>query len=671
MSKASGDVIKGNWTNESAFNLQLATQEAKAWIEAVVQEKFFYPDNFQASLKNGILLCKLINQIKPNSVKKISESKSDMVTRENVALFIYACKALGLKDSQIFDVTDLVESKRLRNVAICLYWLGRAARAIPTYKGPQLNLLAFKKLNCTGCKKAIEGNQPYLATLDKQYHVACAKCSACHCKLDPKQPYYQNGDKIFCPNCMVSAASVNTNLGLNKGPAGGKAPGGGHGHGHGSDDLCAGCFIDMDGKDHVPEGDKKYCLACICDLCHNPLLGNFSVKNGKKYCDGCICFDCGVPLTDGFYEDGNLRFCEGCNTKKNNEKPILMPPTESTEESSHGHTHGPGCGHSHGPPKDKGASKPGCKVCDKPIGPKAQKPAAGDRDKFCTPHENEYCCGYCDKEMSGPVVEAGGKRYHPPCHDLMKKANNNNKHGNCAGCIKPITDDKAVDAMNKKWHPQCFKCTDCKSGFPDGNYVEGSDGKPYCNNCGGGDGSESSDITWGPNDKCGGCPKPLGGVVTKVMGKYWHQGCFKCTKCGTSFKASYLPFQDMPYCEPCHAEVSGADRCSKCKGVLEGELIKTHNMTWHKRCFVCTTCSKGLIKDDALVKFSKPYCRVCHSKVSMACAKCRNTITGEHSEVGGKTYCEKCAPVTTSTVYGNDKKQGFMIDPRSGKKTFT
>ena len=40
--------------------------------------------------------------------------------------------------------------------------------------------------------------------------------------------------------------------------------------------------------------------------------------------------------------------------------------------------------------------------------------------------------------------------------------------------------------------------------------MEGDDGKPYCTNCGDGD---TTNLTWGPKDKCGGCDKPLAGMV--------------------------------------------------------------------------------------------------------------------------------------------------------------
>jgi hypothetical protein len=60
-----GDVAAA-WTDESAFNLELALKESRDWIEAATNEKFPSPDFIQ-STKNGILLCKLLNQISPGS----------------------------------------------------------------------------------------------------------------------------------------------------------------------------------------------------------------------------------------------------------------------------------------------------------------------------------------------------------------------------------------------------------------------------------------------------------------------------------------------------------------------------------------------------------------------------------------------------------------------------
>lgn len=50
-------------------------QEVRDWIEEITGEKFAKKDDFQASLKDGILLCKLVNKIQPNIVKQISTQK--------------------------------------------------------------------------------------------------------------------------------------------------------------------------------------------------------------------------------------------------------------------------------------------------------------------------------------------------------------------------------------------------------------------------------------------------------------------------------------------------------------------------------------------------------------------------------------------------------------------
>eukprot|EP01113_Clastostelium_recurvatum_P010599 TRINITY_DN1528_c0_g1_i1.p1 TRINITY_DN1528_c0_g1~~TRINITY_DN1528_c0_g1_i1.p1 ORF type:complete len:718 (-),score=112.69 TRINITY_DN1528_c0_g1_i1:220-2301(-) len=687
----SASEVKGKWTGASAFNLQLALAESRDWIERVIGEKF-PSDDFQVSLKNGTFLCKLANQIKPGLIPKINPGKGDFAERENLAFFISACKKLGLKDTQVFEANDLFEAKRIRNVAIALYWLGRAARMVPTYKGPHLNLLAFKHMNCSACKKQIKDNN-YLATLTQQWHPECARCHGCECPLNPKEEFYQQGDKMFCPNCMVGATSWPGG----KGPGGKGAGKGPHGAGHGHE-HCKGCHVDLDGKDYVPEGADKYCTSCICDLCHDPLLGPFQVTpDGKKICDKCNCFECGTPLRDGYYDDGPLKFCPPCYDRKNKEKPVVMKPMAHApsqvpmkrEDPGHGHAHGhphdhgPGHGHGHSHPHmhphTHSPKEKGCRECHKALDKKPKK-NKGDRDQFCEPHENDFCCGKCDKIIDGPAVEALGKNWHPACFNCQNCHKDISKLGcpvkldaagapwcqpcfdarapACGGCSKPIR-GKGVQALDKPWHPECLRCAKCKCDFPGGKYNEGEDGKPYCDKC---------INSWGPNDLCAGCNKGLHGQVTNVLGKFWHMGCFKCNRCKAEFARGYFPYQEMPYCKDCHHIVSGAEKCGVCSKALEGSCVTAQGQTWHKPCFKCASCACPLDKDTALTRFSKPYCKACHAKEKLQCSKCREVIKGAYAEDAGRTYCERCAPEKCSHYYG-DFKQGWTIDPRSGKKT--
>eukprot|EP01132_Coremiostelium_polycephalum_P005053 gene5053-6290_t len=694
------DIVKGKWSGASAFNLELALAESKAWIEEVVAQKFQFQDDFQASLKDGILLCKLINQIKPGIVPKVNNQNTDFAKRENLSFFIKAAKQLGLRDTQLFESTDLFEAKRIRNVAISLYWLGRAARGIPTYKGPQLNLLAFQKMNCSACKKSINDNN-YLATLNQQWHTACAVCSQCHCNLDPKKPFFMEGENIWCQDCMVGVADISGNNNKSKSPS----TGNNKGHKHNHDNECVSCHGSLE-KGYVPEQDKRYCTNCICDLCHNPLIGNFNIVNGQKICDECSCTSCGTPLKDGFFEEGISRYCEPCNKNRNKGSPSSSPADKG---HSHPHSHDHGNNNSGKPassttstssPKSPTDNSKKCKECATPI---TNKPVKGnDRDKYCPKHENN-CCKKCDKEIQGESYNFADNNYHPNCFNCsecnkpfgpgesIKKSpkgepvcqgcsNGGGSKKSCHECKKPIAGGR-VEALDHDFHPQCFKCRSCDKVLT-GDYQE-VDNDPYCEPCanqlhkhtgGGGSPSQSSPFItsgWGPNDKCASCVKSLSGQVAKIQDVYYHKGCFNCQDCKTPLITGYYPHDKKPYCKKCHDKIeeSNSNKCPKCgKGLVEGQLVKAGNKTWHKSCFSCTTCNKSIGNGDGFIKFSKPYCRDCFNSSNQVCCKCRNQIQGEAIESNDKIYCQKCAPPPTSKVIYGERTPGFTIDPRSGNR---
>jgi hypothetical protein len=51
----------------------------------------------------------------------------------------------------------------------------------------------------------------------------------------------------------------------------------------------------------------------------------------------------------------------------------------------------------------------------------------------------------------------------------------------CALCGKSIT-GKHVNALERKWHTQCFFCTFCKNSLAGQQFAE-EKGKPYCKDC--------------------------------------------------------------------------------------------------------------------------------------------------------------------------------------------
>ncbi|XP_060783385.1 LIM and calponin homology domains-containing protein 1 isoform X2 [Neoarius graeffei] len=153
-----------------------AVREARKWIEAVTGRSF--GEDFRGSLDNGILLCELLSSIKPGLVKKINRLPTPLAGQDNLALFLKGCEELGLKGSQLFDPGDLQDTrstrgsdcnKRLKNVLITIYWLGRAANSSATYNGPTLDLREFEGLLSQMRKEVEDWDSPKRSIRDSGY----------------------------------------------------------------------------------------------------------------------------------------------------------------------------------------------------------------------------------------------------------------------------------------------------------------------------------------------------------------------------------------------------------------------------------------------------------------------------------------------------------------------
>ncbi|XP_047698218.1 LIM domain only protein 7 isoform X4 [Prionailurus viverrinus] len=155
---------------EAGADCALAFAEAQRWVEAVT-EKNFETKDFRASLENGVLLCDLINKLKPGVIKKINRLSTPIAGLDNINVFLKACEQIGLKEAQLFHPGDLQDlsnrvtvrqeetDRRVKNVLITLYWLGRKAQSNPYYNGPYLNLKAFENLLGQALTKALEDSR--------------------------------------------------------------------------------------------------------------------------------------------------------------------------------------------------------------------------------------------------------------------------------------------------------------------------------------------------------------------------------------------------------------------------------------------------------------------------------------------------------------------------------
>uniref|UniRef100_A0A7M4ER86 LIM and calponin homology domains 1 n=1 Tax=Crocodylus porosus TaxID=8502 RepID=A0A7M4ER86_CROPO len=141
----------------------------------------FGDKDFRSGLENGILLCELLNAIKPGLVKKINRLPTPIAGLDNIILFLRGCKELGLKESQLFDPGDLQDasnrvtvknidySRKLKNVLVTIYWLGKAANSCTSYNGAALNLREFEGLLAQMRKETEDIESPKRSIRDSGY----------------------------------------------------------------------------------------------------------------------------------------------------------------------------------------------------------------------------------------------------------------------------------------------------------------------------------------------------------------------------------------------------------------------------------------------------------------------------------------------------------------------
>lgn len=113
-------------------------QEAQEWMETVLGHKFPTNMSYEDYLRDGQVLCQLMNKIRPGSIPKINSSGGDFKMMENIQKFQKALIEYGLSDVDVFQTVDLWEKKDIAAVTTTLFALGRQTYKDPNYNGPNL-----------------------------------------------------------------------------------------------------------------------------------------------------------------------------------------------------------------------------------------------------------------------------------------------------------------------------------------------------------------------------------------------------------------------------------------------------------------------------------------------------------------------------------------------------
>jgi hypothetical protein len=213
-------------------------------------------------------------------------------------------------------------------------------------------------------------------------------------------------------------------------------------------------------------------------------------------------------------------------------------------------------------------------------------------------HSKCLVCELCRVEIDGVVhITPEGAIY-------CEKDFLGNVASVCGGC-KQVINSEAVEAMEKQFHVECFKCTEpgCAYDLIANETFHVFEDMPYCPEH---FGIKNGDLCC----KCGAgiCPDDK----TEVMDKIYHVNCLCCHVCNNHLGGDdpIYPVDNNPVCETCFS--TQTEKCPTClQPFLTGEVIKVLGRKYHHNgtCFACAACLAPFGESDK--KFQRDGWPVC------------------------------------------------------------
>jgi len=113
-------------------------KEALAWMSAVLGETFPENISYEDILRDGQVLCRVMNKLSPGSIKKINTGGGQFKMMENITNFNDAIGKYGVPIVDKFQTADLWEKKDINQVTGTIFALGRTTYQHPEWPGPWL-----------------------------------------------------------------------------------------------------------------------------------------------------------------------------------------------------------------------------------------------------------------------------------------------------------------------------------------------------------------------------------------------------------------------------------------------------------------------------------------------------------------------------------------------------
>lgn len=343
---------------------------------------------------------------------------------------------------------------------------------------------------CTNCKSGVlpadllEYNSYF-------YHNHCFTCSICTKVIDSKLSQFLFDTKKTLPFCLEHQKK------------------------------CLICSKIISEQSQLLQiGNKDYhnaCFRCEMKSCNNILaIGEYVCIKGHYFCSTHPqCTRCTQPIEGrDYYEDHNGIFhkncyrCGKCNCNIDPENSGFLGNRLL-------------CSDCHPAPK--------CNRCKK-ILDRGHLAIGGKRF-----HNDCFCCIICEvafASIQDPI--AVNQEGLPICQDCNIK----NFTIKCADCDNPILDQRAIEALGKNYHMDCFKCENCLCLLATSFAL--LDNHIFCGNC-----ARSIQAT-----KCGVCSQLLIGDYLVSPNQKFHSHCAKCTSCSGN-NAPFFKYEGLFYCRNC------------------------------------------------------------------------------------------------------------------------
>lgn len=196
---------------------------------------------------------------------------------------------------------------------------------------------------------------------------------------------------------------------------------------------CVECKEDIEGSYFELDNDKE---KTVCAKCYE--------KNHTKKCK-----ECKEKITGNYFTVDDKFYCSGCYKKK------------------------------HGDPDGKLR----CEVCKEEIGGQVIRAVGVAFHAAC------FKCTVCKRDLADKDV---GFTTDPDNKLFCQKDYNEKYAPRCCSCTLPIapkdgeTTAQRLTALDKDWHPECFKCDDCKIVLDSKKGVKcypTPDKRPLCQDC--------------------------------------------------------------------------------------------------------------------------------------------------------------------------------------------